>query len=120
MSDIDVVRRLTSELRASDEAPWPTVRSHLRGMEVDPLRSLIANWFEDGGDLDTILVVSPDRRIYKLTVRYVGGLRHRPPGDRPEAEVFDWTEISDMDRLPEASREIAAALSILGDEADLT
>jgi len=60
-------RRLTQDLRTSDEASWRAVREHLIEAEFDPQESAVGDLFpEDTGDFGVL--VTGDRRVFTFMV----------------------------------------------------
>jgi hypothetical protein len=111
MSPKELSRRLTDDMRSSDDDSWVVMRSFLRDQGMSPDSVAMADRFTES-DGDFGVVVTADGRAFTFIISPTR------PSDSAEFEVVRWKERVNADDRFAYEPEIAGAMEVLADEAD--
>jgi hypothetical protein len=78
---------------------------------VDPMVAVVADWFEHDVDLDLLLIVIPDRRVFQLVIKYSRRSDALETVDKAP-EIFEWKEVTSA-ITGEPSPRLTTAFAIL-------
>jgi hypothetical protein len=109
----DRIVYLTKALRTGDDPLWTRLRMLLRDEGIDPMRSLLAEIYEDDMDWEFGIFITPAHRVYVFDFVYRGG-------SLLEGRFVRWQDITDIYETEQSySQEIIRmALSMVEQEQD--